>query len=71
MEEAPVEEVRQTPVAREYRHKESNAQLSYSSGGSISEDPKKPAKAAPRIGRNDLCPCGSGKKYKKCCGQDK
>ena len=25
-------------------------------------------KAAPAIGRNDLCPCGSGKKYKKCCG---
>ena len=24
----------------------------------------------PRIGRNDPCPCGSGKKYKKCCGQD-
>ncbi|MBR1988284.1 MAG: preprotein translocase subunit SecA [Clostridia bacterium] len=23
------------------------------------------------IGRNDLCPCGSGKKYKNCCGQDK
>ncbi len=22
----------------------------------------------PKIGRNDLCPCGSGKKYKKCCG---
>ena len=22
----------------------------------------------PRIGRNDACPCGSGKKYKKCCG---
>ena len=22
-------------------------------------------------GRNDLCPCGSGKKYKNCCGQDK
>jgi uncharacterized protein YecA (UPF0149 family) len=21
----------------------------------------------PKIGRNDLCPCGSGKKYKKCC----
>ncbi|MEG2814562.1 MAG: SEC-C metal-binding domain-containing protein, partial [Oscillospiraceae bacterium] len=21
------------------------------------------------VGRNDLCPCGSGKKYKKCCGQ--
>ena len=23
----------------------------------------------PRVGRNDSCPCGSGKKYKKCCGQ--
>ncbi|MPN17452.1 hypothetical protein SDC9_164805 [bioreactor metagenome] len=22
------------------------------------------------IGRNDPCPCGSGKKYKKCCGKD-
>lgn len=69
--EVPVEEPQLSPVSREYRHKESNSQLSYSSGGSISEDPKKPAKAAPRIGRNDLCPCGSGKKYKKCCGQDK
>ncbi|MBR2082239.1 MAG: SEC-C domain-containing protein [Elusimicrobiaceae bacterium] len=25
----------------------------------------------PRIGRNDPCPCGSGKKYKKCCGAGK
>ncbi len=23
-----------------------------------------------KVGRNDACPCGSGKKYKKCCGQD-
>jgi len=22
----------------------------------------------PKVGRNDVCPCGSGKKYKKCCG---
>ncbi len=30
-----------------------------------------PAKAAaPEVGRNDPCPCGSGKKYKKCHGQD-
>ncbi len=27
-----------------------------------------PARAAPKIGRNDLCPCGSGKKFKKCHG---
>ena len=25
----------------------------------------------PKVGRNDPCPCGSGKKYKKCCGKDK
>jgi SEC-C motif len=28
-----------------------------------------PIKSAPKIGRNDSCPCGSGKKYKKCCGK--
>ena len=26
--------------------------------------------AAQKVGRNDPCPCGSGKKYKKCCGRD-
>jgi preprotein translocase subunit SecA len=24
----------------------------------------------PRVGRNEPCPCGSGKKYKKCCGAE-
>jgi len=28
----------------------------------------KPREASPKPGRNDPCPCGSGKKYKKCCG---
>ena len=32
------------------------------------DEPKKPATNNNRVGRNDLCPCGSGKKYKKCCG---
>jgi preprotein translocase subunit SecA len=40
--------------------------------GKIRELPKLPAQKslapAPRTGRNDNCPCGSGKKYKKCCG---
>ncbi len=30
---------------------------------------KKPVKVGEKIGRNDMCPCGSGKKYKKCCGR--
>jgi SEC-C motif-containing protein len=34
-------------------------------GGKIS--PKHPPRHVIRIGRNDPCPCGSGKKYKKCC----
>ncbi|UCD30957.1 MAG: SEC-C domain-containing protein [Desulfobacterales bacterium] len=29
----------------------------------------KPQKAEEKIGRNDPCSCGSGKKYKKCCGK--
>ncbi|MBQ9451887.1 MAG: SEC-C domain-containing protein [Desulfovibrio sp.] len=34
--------------------------------------PLKPAayhRDGPKVGRNDPCPCGSGKKYKKCCGK--
>ena len=45
------------------------------SSGSNQPEPGAPDKAVapiknlmPRIGRNDPCPCGSGKKYKKCCG---
>jgi len=32
--------------------------------------PGKPHKAAPRPGRNDPCSCGSGRKYKQCCGRN-
>lgn len=35
------------------------------------EAPKVPIKReAPKVGRNDPCPCGSGKKYKNCCGKN-
>jgi len=40
--------------------------FSHGDGG----DKKKPAKReSDKIGRNAPCPCGSGKKYKKCCGR--
>ncbi|MDN5347768.1 MAG: preprotein translocase subunit SecA [Clostridia bacterium] len=32
------------------------------------EAPRQPVRRGQKIGRNDPCPCGSGKKYKKCCG---
>ncbi|MFA5523954.1 MAG: preprotein translocase subunit SecA [Tissierellales bacterium] len=35
-----------------------------------SEKKSKPVVKGDKIGRNDPCPCGSGKKYKKCCGQN-
>jgi SWIM/SEC-C metal-binding protein len=32
-------------------------------------NPIKPMKVEPKLGRNEPCSCGSGKKYKNCCGQ--
>lgn len=56
-EKAPVVTLRQSPVFASQR-------LSYNKndGG-----PREPVHVK-KIGRNDPCPCGSGKKYKKCCG---
>lgn len=40
------------------------------SGGSVDESqPSAPEVNENKIGRNDPCPCGSGRKYKKCCGK--
>jgi preprotein translocase subunit SecA len=42
--------------------------LTYSGGGEPARRP--PARRSPeKVGRNSPCPCGSGKKYKKCCGR--
>jgi preprotein translocase subunit SecA len=35
----------------------------------VSSGTSEPFRAPPKVGRNDPCPCGSGKKYKKCCGK--
>ena len=34
-----------------------------------SQSKAKPVRTGPKVGRNDPCPCGSGKKYKQCCGK--
>ena len=41
-----------------------------SSGGGDESVKKEPVRKAKKVGPNDPCPCGSGKKYKKCCGRD-
>ena len=42
--------------------------LYYTGGVPLVREPVR--REAPKVGRNDPCPCGSGKKYKKCCGKN-
>ena len=47
------------------------ARASHGEESSAAETKKKPQRNKSDIGRNDPCPCGSGKKYKNCCGRNK
>ena len=67
--EAPQQEAPKAKPTLSLRHKE-NDDLAYS-GSQTTDAGNQPAKAKPSVGRNDPCPCGSGKKYKKCCGMGK
>ena len=57
----------------ELKHTDNLQSAVLSSGGPAeAEERQQPVRnKAERIGRNDPCPCGSGKKYKKCCGRNK
>jgi preprotein translocase subunit SecA len=57
-----------SPEEMERRQKRQQQQLQFQAGSAPVEPPK-PVRAAAKVGRNDPCPCGSGKKYKKCHGQ--
>ena len=57
-----------TVVARPVERKQVAQPTSATHGGAESEK-KAPKKAQAKVGRNDPCPCGSGKKYKNCCGR--
>jgi preprotein translocase subunit SecA len=60
----PEDEARQI----EQRQRRQQQQLQYQTGPAQAEAPK-PVRTGAKVGRNDSCPCGSGKKYKKCCGK--
>lgn len=48
----------------EHRHDDEHVH-----GPDCSHEPIAPfVREAPKVGRNEPCPCGSGKKHKKCCG---
>jgi preprotein translocase subunit SecA len=48
----------------------SNASVNNPNVDGSDERVREPVKAKPTVGRNDPCPCGSGKKYKNCCGKN-
>ena len=54
------------PVEREKVAEETSA----SHGSDDKSLKKEPVKNDNKVGRNDVCPCGSGKKYKNCCGRE-
>jgi preprotein translocase subunit SecA len=56
-------------IARQIQQRQQRQQrnLQFQAGPAQAEAPK-PVRAAAKVGRNDPCPCGSGKKYKKCHG---
>jgi preprotein translocase subunit SecA len=49
--------------------REQDLQLSHGDSDGADARPKTVRRQSEKIGRNDPCPCGSGKKYKKCCGK--
>ena len=74
VEQRPTEVAEEVVAAPEpepmFQHKEQPQQLSYSNEPEDLLGAPAQAKAENKPGRNDPCPCGSGKKYKKCCGKD-
>jgi preprotein translocase subunit SecA len=54
----------------QYQHADANLEVAGSTGDRVeaTEIASRPLRAAPKVGRNDPCTCGSGKKYKNCCG---
>ncbi len=58
----PVEQIQRTQVAKQREAEAAKV------GGEQTKKQPVVKKASEKVGRNDPCPCGSGKKYKKCCG---
>ena len=53
---------------REDVERQAVAKITATSSGGDDSVKKEPVRKAKKVGPNDPCPCGSGKKYKKCCG---
>ena len=62
---------REQQEAMERENQQRMAAAKANHGDDFQENVKQPVKNGEKVGRNDLCPCGSGKKYKNCCGKNK
>ena len=62
---------REQQEAMERENQQRMAAAKANHGDDFQENVKQPVKNGEKIGRNDPCPCGSGKKYKNCCGKNK
>ena len=62
---------REQQEAMERENQQRMAAAKANHGDDFQENVKQPVKNGEKIGRNDSCPCGSGKKYKNCCGKNK
>ena len=51
------------------QHQDQTEDLQLQGGDETAASQEPVKRSAPKVGRNDPCPCGSGKKYKKCCGR--
>jgi len=53
----------------QYQHADASSSSLEAEDGEVSEQKMKPiVNAIPKVGRNEPCPCGSGKKFKQCHG---
>jgi preprotein translocase subunit SecA len=66
-EQPPTQKLPDFARALEKRQERQQKDLQFQTGAAQAEAPK-PVRAGAKVGRNDPCPCGSGKKYKKCHG---
>ena len=57
------------PLLEALERKQRRAQQNLQFQAAAQAEAPRPVRAGAKIGRNDPCPCGSGKKYKKCCGK--
>lgn len=64
------DDVERMEEERRKRHEQEQLRMNKVAAGQEPEQAQPVRREGDKVGRNALCPCGSGKKYKKCCGKE-